>query len=385
MANKKEVKSKELEELQKLMAQQTENDKEEVVEEKPSSEEVKRQELTLENYYSQELGRKYMSSHNLMDFIEDKTIFWLKNQTDWLTRKESDSLIVGNLFHAFMESKVAFYNFLKENTLNLVGKTEFKKLITKAKNVYGDDNGEELSDDKIHEYANVLFAEQVFEDGPQSVKILAKPDEVWQYIIRKWEERERLWTLPPNTAHEAVLTGNLFGVPFKARLDVLQYDPETKTALIYDYKTSGLKEKYQYGRYYNPELEAMVGKNFIQQYNYDLQMWIYRRIVAKHFNIPEENVKVQFGVFVKKFTTAFTEVPGGFINTNYLTDDDLLAPRFKGPNGENINAEQVVREYAQEAYELANTEQAPDYVKNSLTYQMLNRTQETLHINKFHI
>lgn len=389
----KQISMSEFKRIQKERAEQRSKNKEESI-----------IQVNFDNYYSQEASRQYMSAHNLIDFLDDPATFWLKNQTDALERTVSTALIGGNIFHAFMEGQDEFSNYIRENAKAITGVKEFnrqkktvlgikedmieedlsikmdgedektiKKEINQAVKVYEKDNLE--ADTSKH------IARSIVNEGPDSISVLSSFSDVWDHIRAMWDKREKIWEEQPNTIREYIITEKIAGVPFKGRIDVLQVDEENKRALIYDYKTLGPKDYY--GRYWNVEEERFVNKNFVQERNYDLQMWIYRYMVSQKFNIPEENVEVKLGILVKGNSKQFAKTPTNFINTKSLGDAELLAPRFSDGEQSGMTAKDIVFKYANEAYELANSKVAPDYVQNSLIYQVTQDEPAELHIDKF--
>ena len=75
--------------------------------------------VTDDNYYSKEMGLKYLSVHALMTYMKDLSLFWLKAH-GYLINTSSDSANAGRLFHAFMNDEKDY----KQEVMAL-GKTPF--------------------------------------------------------------------------------------------------------------------------------------------------------------------------------------------------------------------------------------------------------------------
>ena len=252
-------------------------------------------EITDENYYSQEIGKKYLSVHALMTFMKDPALFYLKGN-GYLKNTSSPSANAGKLFHAFVNDAKDF-----EKEVRNLGKEPF--LLGRKK----------ISEDEV---VDMVFNE------PELLKPKSDYDSVWSFILKEWDNRHDWWEEKP-WFKELILTGTIGDAPFKGRLDVLKIDGDK--AYIYDYKTIGLKERY--GFWY--EDDERFEKTFIHEYNYDLQMTAYAELVKQNF--PQvKHVYVTFGCLIKKGKHEFSEYPSSFIETETVNVMDLHTQRFNG-------------------------------------------------------
>lgn len=303
---------------------------------------VIKHELTDDNYYSKEMGLKYLSVHALMTYMKDPVIFWLKAH-DYLKDSSSPSANAGRLFHAFMNDEK---DFLKE--LKALGTIPFT-----IKKQHLDEAG---IDKKLKDITTEDVIEMVYDD-PHLLEPKADYESVWQYIANHWRKRHEQWTTPPNSYKELILTGNIGGAKFKGRLDMLTIDGED--AYIYDYKTLSLKDNY--GFWY--EDGERFSKNFIHEYNYDLQMMAYSQLVKQNF--PQvKNVFIQFGCLIKSNKVEFSKYPSGYVETECVNILNLANNnRFNGrsplmvllDNSKNaydtlqLNSDEMVKRYGSES------------------------------------
>ena len=183
-------------------------------------------ELTDENYHSRKANKQYMSVSLLKSFLpwfpfgcEAKTMAELNGRWD---EPDSPALLLGNYVHAWNEGKLPEF---RANTPQL-----FKK------------NGD-------------LYAK--YKRGDEMINTL-KNDEYMMKVLQGGKEE--------------ILTAELFGVPWKCKIDVLNDDFKTFT---------DLKTTREIGRdYYNPFMNEY--QNFIEYYGYDFQMALYAEIIRKN-------------------------------------------------------------------------------------------------------
>lgn len=173
--------------------------------------------LTPENYYSQEANEHYMSVSQYKDFLKCEVAAMAKVKGEYQDIKR-EALLLGSYVHAALESEEAFDSFRSENLEIYTAKKELKAPYKMANKMIDT----VLSDD----LCNIVL------DGDK----------------------------------EVILTAELFGIPWKAKLDVLNRE----TGRFTDIKTvKGIREKYWNGHRY---------VSFIQQYQYDVQMAVYAEI-----------------------------------------------------------------------------------------------------------
>ena len=304
-------------------------------------------EITEENYYSSEIGRKYLSVHALMTYLDDPSRFWLKAH-DKLQGTSSPSAKAGQVFHAFVNDKEDFDNRMIEHGLDMF------KLGRKKKDV-------------------VDVLDMVYDD-PSQLTPKSDYQSVWTFIVKYWDKRHEFWE-EKDHFKELILTGRIGGVPFKGRLDVLKVEKDH--AYIYDYKTIGLKQSYGYWK--DPETRQFYPKTFVQEYNYDLQMTAYAELVKQNFpNV--KNVYVIFGLLIKSGKHDFVEYPTSFINTEPVNVKSFNVPRFDGQT-----PKEILMHNSKLAYDLLQLDEETFNKRfdNQLFTEMIMQTGKSLPIETF--
>lgn len=304
--------------------------------------------ITPENYFSKEIGIKYLSSHSLMTFLKDPSLFWLKAHGH-VQNTSSESADAGRLFHAFMETEEAF-----KEEIGILGKTPFTKL-------------PKGSDDSTPFY--MLFNDNT----PEKLNPKATFKAVWDYILDNWESRYDIWQ-DDEYEKEIILTGQIGNAQYKGRLDCFKI--EGRKAYIYDYKTLALKERY--GNWQDGE-GNWHPKTFIQERDYDLQMIIYSELVKQNFDVDE--VYITFGVLVKGGKHEFTEYPTSFINTETVNYKDLIIPRFNGRTAYEVLFDEGERAY--DALKMDLETFSDRYGSNNLFLKMLYNDGKPLSPSEF--
>lgn len=314
-------------------------------------------EITKDNYFSEEVNRKYLSSHNFMDYLKDPVLFYMKNN-GYFERRETNALVAGTLFHAFVDNE-----------------QEFREIIDNYQPVIFNTRSKTINKDK---------SALDFIDNGEIEKLVVKADfrDVWQFILSNWDVREAIWKVSPYEEREAILKGEIAGVPFKGRADRLIFNKSRTRVTIYDYKTIGLKEFY--GRYYHEEMERWVEKTFLQEYGYDLQMYVYKRLVNQMYDIPMDKIDIRMGLLVKSGSTAFIQYQSNFVETEFIQDEDLLAPRLFG----GMTVADIIDHKAKDAYELVNQDELPEELaKESILYNLYadKKKRQPIPINNIRI
>ena len=197
--------------------------------------------LTADNYYTVEADRVYMSCSQYQDFLacEARAMAKLDGR---FTPEPSEALIVGNYFHTAMESDEAHDEFCQENFDQI-----YKYKVSKS--------GEISITGK---YAPYVTADRMI--------AVCKEDPLIQSLIDFPGENEK------------IMTGKLFGMPWKIRLD--KYCPKTRT--IIDWKTTADINKTEY----NPRIGER--ESFIEALGYMMRAAVYTEI-EKQFTGHEED------------------------------------------------------------------------------------------------
>lgn len=304
--------------------------------------------ITDESYYTQEVGKQYLSVHALMSYLKNPSLFYLKSN-GYLLGTSSPSADAGRLFHAFMHDENDFLQEVKN-----LGKKPFSL------------GNKKLSDEEIIE---------LIYNYPEDLKPKGDFEAVWQFIQNNWHKREEIWN-EEEGEKEMILVGEIGNAPFKGRLDKLTIKDDK--AYIYDYKTLALKEFY--GRWF--EDDERHEKSFLHEYNYDLQMTAYAELVKQNF--PQvKDVYITFGILIKKGKYDFVEYPSSFIETTTENIRDLSTHRFQGRSPLSVLMEESLG-----AYNLMhmNTDKFMSlYGKDSVYAEMVLNKGVALEFDKFRL
>lgn len=184
--------------------------------------------LTEQNYYSNEANYEFMSVSQYKDFIECGSRANAKLQ-ELYKDEMSEALLIGNYVHSYFESTDAHNKFIKENE---------KALLTKKGEL-------RASFKQANEMIDKLEKDIFFNDLYQGQK-------------------------------EVIITGELFGVDWKGKIDCLNIEK----GYFVDLKTTQDVHK----TFWNEETRQR--QSFIEEYKYDVQMAIYKKLLEQKFNKP---------------------------------------------------------------------------------------------------
>lgn len=187
-------------------------------------------ELTAENYYSLEANRHYMSCSQYDDFLDCEARAMAKIQGRWMD-EDSKAFLVGNYFHSYFEGPEAHDAFCRAN---------FEKIF-------------KTRETKTGIVVNGKYAD--FEKADEMIAVAMKDP-----AIRELVEKPGM--------HEHMLTGEIFGVPWRIKLD--KYMPEKR--LIIDYKTCANIQETKY----NPATNQR--ETFVETYGYLRRAAVYTEI-----------------------------------------------------------------------------------------------------------
>lgn len=188
--------------------------------------------LTADNYYTPEADREYMSCSQYQDFLTCEAAAMAKIHGLYVP-KASEAFIVGNYFHTALESDEAHRAFCEEHFDDV-----YKCRVDKK-------TGEMTVTGKYapYEKADTMIA-------------CVKSDPMIKSLIEMKGENEK------------ILTGVLFGSPWKARLD--KYIPESR--IIIDWKTAADLTRTEY----NPALGER--ESFLEALGYLMRAAVYSEI-----------------------------------------------------------------------------------------------------------
>lgn len=189
-------------------------------------------ELTRDNYYSVEADREYMSCSQYQEFLACEAAAMAKLEGRYVP-SPSEALVVGNYFHTAMESEEAHKVFCEENFADIYKTKTDKK------------TGEVLITGKYAPYEAADRMIEVCYRDPLIKSLIDMPGE-----------------------NEVIMTGILFGIPWKIRLDKYMSDKR----LILDWKTTADINKVSY----NP----LTGEreSFVEALGYIMRAAVYTEI-----------------------------------------------------------------------------------------------------------
>lgn len=192
-------------------------------------------ELTKDNYYTPEADWEYMSCSQYQSFCECEAKAMAKLQGRW-AEETREAFLVGNYFHTAMESPEAHEEFCRTHYDDI-----FKYRILKSGEVK--ENGK---------YA-------AFEQADKMLSV-CRNDKLISSLIGMPGE------------NEVIMTGELFGVPWRIRMD--KYCPDRN--IIIDWKTVANINELKY----NPMTREK--ETFVEAYGYMMRAAIYSEIEKQH-------------------------------------------------------------------------------------------------------
>lgn len=188
--------------------------------------------LTRDNYYSPEADMEYMSCSQYQSWLECEAATVAKLQGRY-KGENTEAFLVGNYVHTYLEGEEAHKQFLDEH-FDEIFKT---KLDRKTGNI-----------EVVGKYA-------AFEKADNMIAAFYRSPIIKRYIEAKGE-------------NEAIMHGELFGMPWRIRIDKLLLNENT----IIDYKTCADLSKVEYN--------AKTGQkeSFIETYGYVMRAAVYTEI-----------------------------------------------------------------------------------------------------------
>lgn len=182
-------------------------------------------------YYGNEANWQYMSVSQYKDFIKCEAAALAKLKGDWEPISDPQALLVGNYVHSYFESKEAHERFKQAN-------------------------GE-----KLHKKNGDLY--KAFEIAEQMIERV---------------EREPFFHFLWQGEKEVPITGELFGVEWKGKIDLLNVEK----GYFVDLKTSRGFDV----RYWDTDRNRYV--SFVEGFGYTIQMAIYEHLLEMKYGKPFE-------------------------------------------------------------------------------------------------
>lgn len=203
-------------------------------------------ELTRENYYTPEADWEYMSCSQYQAWNECEARELAKLQGRWVD-EDKEAFLVGNYFHTYFESPEAHEQFCNEHFDKI-----FKTKTIKGKGGMPDQT---VVTGKYAPYVQADKMIQVAESDPLIKSLLDLPGE-----------------------NEMIMHGELFGVPWRIRLDKYVADGR----MIIDYKTVANIGELKW----SDELREKV--TFIDAYGYMMRAAVYSEIEKQNANSDKD-------------------------------------------------------------------------------------------------
>lgn len=203
-------------------------------------------ELTRDNYYTPDADWAYMSCSQYQSFCECEAKAMAELQGRW-TDPDKEAFLVGNYFHTFFEGPEAHEQFVREHFDKI-----FKTKVIKGK------KGEPDQTVVTGKYAPYEQADKMIE--------VAQNDPLIRSLIELPGENEK------------IMTGELWGVPWRIRLD--KYVPDGR--MIIDWKTVANISELKWS-------EALHEKvTFIDAYGYMMRAAVYTEIEKQNAHSSED-------------------------------------------------------------------------------------------------
>lgn len=226
-----------------------------------------------EVYYGNKANWLYWSVSWYKKFVECEARALAELKEDWEPKSNPIPLLVGNYVHSYFETPKAHEEFKKENNDALYAEgtvaqykqaldelgVEYKKSAKKAELVqlYNEFDG-----DKPAVHGNMY---RDFEIGQQMIERV-EADPFFNFL---WQGEK-----------ETVVTGELFGVNWKGKIDLLNVEK----GYFVDLKTSRGFDV----RYWNKDRNRYV--SFIEEFGYVIQIAIYEKLLEKQYGKPFEGL-----------------------------------------------------------------------------------------------
>lgn len=220
-----------------------------------------------EDYYSNEANWQYMSVSQYKDFMSCEAAALAKLKGDWEPTSDPIALLVGNYVHSYFETPEAHKKFKSYNASELFKEgtvADYKKALETAeipfkKNAKKDELLALLEKNEIDIPVGDIRSE--FKTADKMIKRVEK-DPLFNYL---WQGDK-----------EVPITGNLYGIEWKGKIDLLNVEK----GYFVDLKTSAQLDKRfwskDYGRYVS----------FVEAFGYVIQLGIYEQLLEMKYGKP---------------------------------------------------------------------------------------------------
>jgi CRISPR/Cas system-associated exonuclease Cas4 (RecB family) len=187
--------------------------------------------LSDDNYYSNEADWQYMSVSQFKDFLKCPAAALAKLKGDWEPDRDNKPLLVGNFVHSYFETPEVHEKFIEEN----------KEYMYSSRKPHG----------------------------------LLKEFQIAEQMIARLEQEPAFMNLYQGEK-EVIVTGELYGVEWKGKIDCLNVE----NGYFVDLKTTKDIHEKKWDDYWGPQ------STFIERYGYCLQMGVYQQLLAKRYGKP---------------------------------------------------------------------------------------------------
>lgn len=211
--------------------------------------------LTKENYYSSETDGAYMSATWFKKFNSCEAEALAELTGSYAPDQNKTPLLVGNFVHSYFESDEAHQDFINQNKWELYGKKKASKADIEKGNV--NDNNQALTNNLLSDYKKA-----------ESMIDRLKEFKQFDFFYNR-----------DGCEKESIITGDLFGVPWKGKIDSLNVEK----GYFCDLKTTAEIHK----NFYNPDKHDYT-KLWFDEYNYGLQMAAYKKMLQQKYHKPFE-------------------------------------------------------------------------------------------------
>lgn len=195
--------------------------------------------LTQENYHSPQANQNYLSVSLLKEFASCENKALAKMNGDY-HEEPTNAMLVGSYLHSAFESEEEFEKFFRHNHKDILKKSVWNK----------------------KEEVNLL---NFVYDTSKKLEPYRQADEMINTL-----KNDPFVMMMLEGEKEQIYTGELFGEPFKIKVD------NVGDTFFSDIKTC----RDLHTKYWNPKYEDKV--NFAFHYGYVFQMWAYQEILRQN-------------------------------------------------------------------------------------------------------